>query len=341
MTTITTIPTTRQNNEFFEVRTSIYAGSNERKAFDKEALAEMGFLNSDLAAVKAVLNTEILSKEVFNPFLTIRKGVQDFLASYGLSHPLTGRVFNPKNRIEIIQFLTKKQEEYENEKRLFLGHFDFNIEQQLNKIEDQAIKKGLDPKPIIDAVKKVQPSKEYYANKMDFSFLDVSVQFDSIQWKEQIDKINKDLVEKSIYELKRDSDKIRDMENPLSRAKKLIELGERYISLEFYVKTRLLGQSIIEAVKQNGDKKPAKEYSQRESLMLSAIALLMSQNARSLIDGSVDFDILYQSQCNRVDHLLDEESIIEEQKLNSHENVMTGTAPPESVPKSPVGTFSF
>lgn len=299
--------TNRNDNQFFEVRLHIYAGSNERKAFDRDALTHMGFNEVDFDSIRAVLNTDVLPAEAFHPFLRIRKAVQEYLASKGQTHPLMGRVFNPQERVEIVEFLRNKQSEYEQAKQDFVVNYSAYIQQQLEKVEKSANLKGLDPAPLIKAVRNSQPKVEYYQRKMEFSFLDLSIELDSEQWQEVIDKINSDLIEKTVYELGRDASEIRDIENPRTRAKKLLELANRLRSLNFYVNgLDSLATKIESAVNSFGGVKPAKDYSQRETLALSGIGAVLDRNAANLVKKA-DFDVLFDAETKRIEALLAED----------------------------------
>ena len=336
----------RNENQFFELRLSIYAGSNERKAFDLKALTEMGFKEVDFDAVRAVLNTDILPKEAFQPFLAIRKSAQDFLAEKGQSHPLMGRVFNPKDRVEIIEFIRVKQEEYEAEKKIFVSRYSSYVQAQLDVVQNSAILKGLDPLTLMNSVKQVQPPVSYYERKMKFRFFDVSITLDSDEWQDIIDSINSDIVEKTIYELSRDSNVIRDNENPRSRAKKLLELSERLKAMDFYIPgLGSLAEKIDVAIKDLGGVKPAKDYSQRESLMLSSLARLLDENARSVVHGTNSFEDLTHTEKLRVDAILSEEVVESVQTVKpvvkQEESGIEQVAKVKASESSFVGTYSF
>jgi hypothetical protein len=229
-----------------------------------------------------------------------------------------GRVFNPKDRVEIVEYLQDKKAEYEQAKSDFVMQYSVYIQEQLDKVEVSAQNKGLDPTPIVKAVSDAQPSADYYKHKMDFSFLDLSIELDSEQWQELIDKINSDLKEKTIYELSRDAAEIRDMENPRTRAKKLLDLAERLESLDFYVRgLETVSEQIQEAVKVAGDVKPAKEYSQRESLMLSGVAKVLDENSGVAVRNPASLQIMIDAEATRIENLLAEEegqSVIEEEE---------------------------
>jgi hypothetical protein len=172
----TTTNNARSENSFFELRLTVFAGSNQRNAFDKKALAELGFNEVDFDSVKAMLQTAVLPKEAFYTFLSIRKSVQDYLGTKGVNHDLMGRIFNPNERIEIVSFLKEKQAEYAEAKEEFLNHYSVYTSDQLAKVENSANIKKLDPKPLLDAVRKNQPSVDYYRRKLEFRFLDLSIE---------------------------------------------------------------------------------------------------------------------------------------------------------------------
>ncbi|MBD3821814.1 MAG: hypothetical protein IE914_06110 [Thiotrichales bacterium] len=307
---------TRSNNQFFEVALSIYAGSNERKAFDKDALRSMGFNEIDFEAVKAMLQTAVLPKEAFYPFLAIRKAVQDYLASKGQNHDLMGRVFNPKERVEVIQFLREKKAEYEAAAKEFLANYPIYLREQIEKVENSAKLKGLDPVPLVKAVRDNQPSADYFRKKLQFRFIDKSIELDSEEWAEEINMINSDLRARTIYELSRDADAARNQENVRTRAKHLLALADRLRSLDFYVNgLGLLADKVEKAVNTYGGLKPTKDYSQRESLALSGIGIVLDNNAANLVNQKTDFDAAFNVEANRIEALLAEDEdqmVIEE-----------------------------
>jgi hypothetical protein len=308
--------TTRSNNQFFEVALSIYAGSNERKAFDKDALRSMGFNEIDFEAVKAMLQTAVLPKEAFYPFLAIRKAVQDYLSAKGQNHNLMGRVFNPKERVEVIQFLREKKAEYDAAAKEFLANYPIYLREQIEKVENSATLKGLDPVPLVKAVRDNQPSADYFRKKLQFRFIDKSIELDSEEWSEEIAMINSDLRARTIYELSRDADLARNQENVRTRAKHLLALADRLRSLDFYVNgLGLLADKIEKAVNSYGGLKPAKDYSQREYLALSGIGIVLDKNAANLVNQKTDFDAMFNVEANRIEALLAEDEdqmVIEE-----------------------------
>ncbi|KDN94636.1 DUF3150 domain-containing protein [Hydrogenovibrio marinus] len=296
-------------NHFFEIRLSLFAGTVDRKAFDKATLKSMGFNESDIAEVKAVLNTTVLPRGTFNTPLAIKKAVQDYLATKGHNHPLVGRIFNPKDRVEIVEFLREKKAEYEAWASDFLARYESLKQEQLDKVHTSAEMKGYDSADFIDAVKKAQPHRKYYERKLSFEFLDLSIELDTEQWHDVIDKINSDLVEKTVYELGRDAAGVRDTETPRGRANKLLDLVAKLESLDFYVKGMAsLANHIKDRVEDTcGGVKPSKEYSQRENLALNGLAKVLEDNAEGLVKGNTVFADVFGAEARRIEMLLQED----------------------------------
>ena len=234
---------------FFEIKLSIFAGTTDRKAMNQAALKQLGFNTADLSEVKAVLNTTVLPKGVFNTPLAIKKSVQDFLLTKGHNHALLGRIFNPSDRIEILEFLNSKKNEYLQWRKEFLSSYEDLKKKQLEKVNEAAKTKGYEPDVFISAVEAAQPKKAYYERVLDFEFLDLSIKLDHDEWAGLINKINNDLVEKTIFELSRDSSKIRDMETSRGKVRAFKSLVEKLKSLSFYVKpVKELAERVLETV---------------------------------------------------------------------------------------------
>lgn len=305
--------TTRTNqNAFFELRLSIFAGSNQRAAFDKKALALMGFNEMDFDAVRAMLQASVLPKEAFHPFLAIRKAVQAYLSTKGVNHDLMGRVFNPSERIEIVNFLKDQQEKYNQAKVQFINDYSAYKQEQLEKVENSAIAKGLDPKPLSQAVAKNQPPVSYYERKLEFRFLDLSIELDSEQWAEEIDKINSDIEARTVYETQRDADEIRDIDNPRTKAKALLSLASRFKSLEFYVPgLKALAQEVEDLIQNLGGLKPAKAYEAKEVLMMTGAAKQISQNSHSLVALKVPLSNFMASEAAYIEQMFADEDQLE------------------------------
>jgi hypothetical protein len=318
---------------FFEVRLSIYAGSNERKALDQAALEQMGFNGVDFEAVKAMLQTAVLPKEAFFPFLAIRKSVQDFLATKGIAHDLLGRLFNPNEREEVVNFLRSKQEEYEEAKAQFLADYARAKSEQLEKVEAAASAKGLDPVPLVKAVADNQPSVDYYKRKMEFRFIDSSIELDSEEWAVELARINSDLVSKTVYELSRDAAKIRDTESARSRAKNILNLSSRLKSLDFYVPGLAAVAVEIESVVESscGGVKPLKEYSQREALASLGLAKVLDTYAPTIVAGSQSVLGLFSSEASRIETLLAEDDDQDSIELEPEEQLAPIAPEPETV----------
>lgn len=297
------------NNQFFEVRLNIFAGTTNRKALDKKTLKQMGFNDADIEEVKAVLSTTVLPKGTFDKPLAIKRYVQDWLATKGHNHPLVGRIFNPKDRVEIVEFLREKKAEYETWAQGFLLNYEQYKQEQLTKVQNSAKLKGYDPVVFVDAVAKAQPSRKYYESKLAFDFLDLGIELDSEEWSELIDKINSDLVEKTIYELAKDASEIRDKEIARTRAKSLEALAKKLESLDFYIKsTKSLADKIQQTLKHAcGGVKPTAEYSPAESLALSGVAKILEHNARSLVNQEADFNTLFDKEGARIQALIAQE----------------------------------
>lgn len=349
--TTTTTTNNRNANEFFEVRLTIFAGSNQRVAFDKDALKSLGFAAVDFDAVKAMLQTAVLPKEAFYPFLAIRKSVQDYLATKGVNHDLMGRVFNPDERVEIVTFLKEKQEEYDLSKENFLTNYPAYISEQLEKVENSATLKGLDPKPLIEAVKSNQPSVDYYRRKLEFRFLDMSIKLDSAEWSNEIDQINADLERRTVYETTRDANKIRDIESLRGKAKAVIALSSRFKSLNFYVPgLNDLALEVDSIVTSLGGLKPSSAYSTKEGMILTGLAKVIAQQSAPLISGKTSLSIFMSSEINQIEALLaaEEAEVIMDELETLFENTNTASESPSvespSIPK-PVapatGAFAF
>lgn len=306
--------TPRSDNSFFEIRLTIFAGSNQRNAFDKKALAALGFNEVDFDSVKAMLQTAVLPKEAFYPFLSIRKSVQDFLATKGVNHDLMGRIFNPQERIEIVTFLKEKQAEYELAKKEFLTNYSVYISDQLAKVENSAKLKKLDSKPLLDAVRKNQPDVRYYERKLEFRFLDLSIELDSEQWAEEIDKINSDIEARTVYETQRDAEEIRDIDNPRSKAKALLSLASRFNSLNFYVSGLSAIAVEVESLVSNlGGLKAAKAYEAKEALMLTGIAKQIAIHSHALVSTKLPLSSFMNSEMERIETMFADE---EQETLN-------------------------
>ncbi|GAB6071594.1 hypothetical protein JCM30760_26920 [Thiomicrorhabdus hydrogeniphila] len=354
---MTTTTNTRSENSFFEVRLNIFAGSNQRVAFDKKALASMGFNQIDFDAVKAMLQTAVLPKEAFYSFLAIRKSVQDFLSTKGVNHDLMGRVFNPQERIEIVTFLKEKQTEYMEEKNKFLMQYSAFTAEQLEKVENSAVMKGLDPKPLVEAVRKNQPKSSYYDSKLDFRFLDLSITLDSEQWAEEIEKINEDIVARTVYETERDANEIRDTDNPRGKAKALLSLASRFKSLDFYVPgLNKLANEVETLVSNLGGLKPAKNYEAKEVMMLTGAAKVVSQNAHALIHHKMPLADFMDSEAGRIEAMFadeDQDSLdlsgsneeVSKETEVSHEEMDMdsdiSSVPPQTNQATSVGLFNF
>ncbi|NCN42877.1 MAG: DUF3150 domain-containing protein [Thiomicrospira sp.] len=332
-----TMTTTTPNNTFFEVRLDIFAGSTKRKALDKAALKAMGFNENELDEVKAVLSTEILPKKTFDEPLAIRKSVQEFLSTMGHNHPLVGRVFNPKDRVEIVNKLREKQKEYNDWTARFLASYEKLKKEQLEKIRHSAEAKGFDPEIFIDSTASAQPPKSYFENNLSFDFLDLSVQLDTEQWGDLIDRINSDLKEKTIYELSRDAAKVRDSETTRGMVSKLNELSDRLDSIDFYVKgSGKLAGDVRSLVRSFGGLKPSKEYSTVESLSLGGLAKVIEINSAKLIRGKASLSELFTTEAQRIELLLredDEQMDIEDAISESKESKVSKVSKVSKEPK--------
>ncbi|WP_172959776.1 DUF3150 domain-containing protein [Thiomicrorhabdus aquaedulcis] len=298
------------SNKFFEVRLAIYAGSNERKAFDTDAMRSLGFTGVDFDSVKAMLQTAVLPKEAFYPFLAVRKSVQEFLAQKGMNHDLLGRLFNPQEREEIILFLNEKKSEYEEAKKVFLADYARAKSEQLEKVRNSAALKGLEPEPLVRAVAENQPSVEYYARKFEFRFIDSSIELDAEEWRYELKKINEDLVERTCYELSRDAEKIRnDLTSTTTRVSKILEQVARLRSLSFYIPALSSLASDIEELVNNhcGGVKRPKEYSQAETLLASSLVKVVWENARNLVKSKATLKPIFLEEAERVAMLLQED----------------------------------
>ncbi len=347
--TNSTSTTTRSQNEFFEVRLNIFAGSNKRITFSKDAMGSLGFKAVDFDSVKAMLQTDVLPQEAFLPFLAIRKSVQEYLATRGINHDLMGRIFNPNERIEIVTFLKSEQVKYAEAKVEFLLNYASYTSGQLEKVRASAIIKNLDPDPLVDAVRLKQPSASYYDRKLEFRFLDLSIELNSEEWNEEIDKINSDIEARTIYEVKRDSESIRDISNARVKANALLSLASRLKSLDFYVPgLKALAVKIETIVSNVGGLKAGKSYEAQEVLMLTGLAKQLSQNAHSLIAKNVSLDLYMSAEASRIEAMF-----ADEEQVTPNVAVIDSTPASETVnekvnpvsrvkPVSPaVGAFNF
>lgn len=351
------------NNQFFEVRLSIYGGSNERAAYDKTALSSMGFNGIEFDAVKAILSATVLPKTAFHPFLAVRKSVQEFMASKGVNHDLVGRIFNPEERLEIIQILNEQKERYNQAKEVFLANYEKYKAEQLEVVHNSAKLQGINPTPFVEAVKNAQPKRSYYEHKLEFRYLDLGITLDSEAWAEELERINSDIVARTEYEAKRDSEEIRDTENPRSKAKAILSLASRFKSLDFYVPgLKAIADEIESLVKNVGGIKPAKDYETKEVMMLTGVAKVVSQNASGLVTGSASLTDLMDVEATRIEAMFaDEEQeaidIAAASKLAPVESVESKavetkvSTPADEVPVAPLppqkpaataaGTFNF
>ncbi len=308
MTNSTSTTTARSQNEFFEVRLNLFAGSNQRITFNKDALGSLGFKAVEFDSVKAMLQTAVLPQEAFLPFLNIRKSVQEFLAKRGINHDLMGRIFNPNERIEIVTFLKEEQVKYAEAKVDFLTNYASYANGQLEKVRASAIIKHLDPEPLVDAVRLKQPSASYYDRKLEFRFLDLSIELNSEEWNEEIDKINSDIQARTVYECKRDAEKIRDLPNALGKAKAMLSLAGRFKSLDFYVPgLKKLALEIEVTVSSLGGLKAGKSYTAKEVLMLTGLAKQLSQNSHSLIAKGSSLSTYMSAEANRIEAMFADE----------------------------------
>ena len=277
--------------EFFLINISIYAGCPTRRAqWSQEALDEIGLKEDDLEAVKAILNAEIIDPAWLRPFLKLRKQVQEWLTAKGERHPLVGWLINPNERQQVLERLEAIKAEYEQEKTKFLLNYEAACEQQLQKVRMAAEVRGLNPDPLVEAVRAKQPRREYYEREMQFEFFDSTLVVDSNEWAAQIRQIENDLRGRTIWHIERTCEEISQQERPSARCRNLLKLGEKLASVSFYLSS-LKGQggAIQQAVTQYlGGVQKSSAYTQVQSLASIKLAKLIRAMAMEIVDGQLD-----------------------------------------------------
>lgn len=329
---------TTNETKYYEIKLEIFAGTNTRKAVSKEAMRQMGFNESSFEVVKAMLQTSILPSDALKPFLAIRKTTQEFLDARGVNHGLLGRLFNPQERLEIMDFLNQKKDEYEEAKKTFLAEYQGYLDIQVEIAGNSARLQGVDPDPIVKALVDRQPTARYWASKMKFRFVDNAVILDHEEWSDLVEEINANIESKTAYQLGVDIEDILEKVNPLSRVKSTIEASRKLTSLSFYVGTaKEISDGLDEIITKAGSVKPAKEYSQEETLFLIRGLKTVQENAKALVFGQVSINELISISEKDTNEILGSDAQLLEavsEELNSHQE-------DKSVSKGNLGRFNF